>query len=244
MLCRELTLANVQHDRVVLCPLKCRSWTCDYCYPGRLRDLRAIAAAGEPSKFITLTIRIGEFDSVECEARRLVEAWRLIRQRAKRERLADKIEFLAVIELTKRGHAHLHILARCPYIEQQWLSDRMREYAGSPIVDISQVKSRRDASRYVAKYMSKGPARIGTCKRYWRSQGYCHAQAVDPTTRKVQGAWSILNLTPIEALQAFQICDWDHRWIDDDTLECVPRGANSRWPCAARPPPWMKRNTS
>lgn len=140
--------------------------------PRRLRALRKLAASGHPTTLITLTVDPSAYVSADAAARRLVESWRMVRQRAKREGLAERIEYIAIFEQTRRGWPHLHILARCPYIPQAWLSKRMEEYADSPIVDIRKVYNRRHASRYVAKYVSKGPGAFYRCKRYFRSQAY------------------------------------------------------------------------
>lgn len=138
----------------------------------RLRMLRDIAASGQPNLFITLGSNSSAYDTPDEAARALVHAWRMVLQRAKREGLISSIQYLAVFEEFKSGWPHLHILARGPYIPQEWLSERMREYCNAPIVYISACRDRRVASRYVAKYISKGPGRFEGCKRYWRSQGY------------------------------------------------------------------------
>lgn len=121
---------------------------------------------------VTLTVNTNAFDDVNEAAQALVHSWRMVVQRARREGIAARIPYLAVFEETKQGWPHLHILCRAPYINQAWLSERMAEYAESPIVDIRAVSSSRMASRYVAKYVSKGPGRYDGTKRYWKTQDY------------------------------------------------------------------------
>lgn len=152
--------------------LSCNRWDCDTCKPRRLRGLKSLAKSGRPTTMITLTCRHTSFDSPAEAAQRLVQSWRLVLQRAKREGIAAGVEYLCVFEQHKSGWPHLHILCRAPYIDQQWLSDRMAEYADGPNVWIRKVRSQRMAAYYVSKYCSKGPHRYDGCKRYWRSQGY------------------------------------------------------------------------
>jgi len=168
----------VQTDsKIKVLPFQCKRWSCEDCFQTRLRRLRLEAADGLPNTFLTLTSRFRSDITPDEAARDLVRAWRNIRQRAAREGYADKIPFLAVFEETRQGWPHLHILCRAPFIPKRWLSERMAEYTDSPIVDIGRIKSRKHATWYVAKYVSKGPGRFEGCKRYWRSHDYSLAAA-------------------------------------------------------------------
>jgi len=84
----------------------------------------------------------------------------------------DSINYFAVVEETKQGEPHLHILLRSPYIPQAFISDCMRDLIGAPIVDIRRIRSARDVVTYVAKYITKAPKQFGTAKRYWSSRDY------------------------------------------------------------------------
>lgn len=183
MFCGEWTAAKYNGETIRAGMLRCRSWQCEECMPRRLQELKKLAASGNPTKFLTLTCDPAKFGSKDAAAKRCVEAWRLVRQQAKREGYADRIEYLAVFEAHKSGWPHLHILARAPYIPQAWLSERMEKYSGGRVVWISSVKSKRHAARYVAKYVSKGPAKYFTTKRYFRSMQY--APAADGTVAPV-----------------------------------------------------------
>jgi hypothetical protein len=159
-------------DEVKAFPFACRCWSCESCFQRRLWQLKQLALAGYPSKFLTLTSVRNTERTADQAAVELVHAWRMIRQRAKREGLADKIEYLAIFEETEKGWPHLHILMRSPYIDQEWLSDRMREYNNSPNVWITDIKSQKQVARYIAKYVSKGPGRYEGTKRYFKSKNY------------------------------------------------------------------------
>ena len=172
VLCREWTLVKETGGVTTVEPLKCRCWTCDYCQPIRLRQLKGMARAGAPDTFLTLTVNPQIGLTPAERARDLAKAWRLIRKRAMRRYGYKAIPFLAVFEKTKRGEPHLHILMRVKWLDQRWVSGVMRDLIGAPIVDIRRVRSAKQAAAYVAKYVGKDPVTFPGCKRYWRSQDW------------------------------------------------------------------------
>lgn len=172
VLCREWTLVKETGRITTAEPLKCRCWTCDYCQPIRLRQLKGMARAGAPDTFLTLTVNPETGHTPAERARDLAKAWRLIRKRAMRRYAYKAIPFLAVFEKTKRGEPHLHILMRVKWLDQRWVSGVMRDLIGAPIVDIRRVRSAKQAAAYVAKYVGKDPVTFAGCKRYWRSQDW------------------------------------------------------------------------
>jgi len=138
----------------------------------RRRQLMAEAASGEPLLFLTLTINPRMYADPEERLKKLAWAWRTVVKRLRRERGKNAIEYLAVVEATKNGEPHLHILLRAKYIAQRYLSECMSQLINSPIIDIRRVRSRQEVVRYVAKYITKKPAQFGTSKRYWQSRHY------------------------------------------------------------------------
>lgn len=172
LLCSELTLVNDHDDFTEVKPLPCNRWSCEYCQPNRKRCLIAQAMAGNPTTFITLTANPAFAGSALQRRHDIARAWRLIVKRAKREFHIKSLPYFAVVEKTKRGEPHLHILARAPYIPQQWLSNCMRELMNSPICDIRKIGDLRKAAFYISKYIGKEPAQFGTTKRYWQSRDY------------------------------------------------------------------------
>lgn len=160
----------IQTDyQVKIMPFACRSWKCDGCQELRLRQLRRLCMAGNPVTFITLTSAVRDHMTPDLAAQELRDAWRKIAREIKEKGISKLLEYVCVFEETKRGWPHLHILARCGYIDQAWLSDRMETLATSPIVDIRRIKSKWQMAQYVTKYVSKSPRRYQGCKRYWTS---------------------------------------------------------------------------
>jgi len=192
-ICREWLLTH-EHDQGAEAKLlTCRSWSCDYCQPQRKKKLFAQAAAGEPTRFLTLTINPAIGAGPDERLRVLSHSWRTIVKRLRRRYPHREVEYFAVCEETKHGEPHLHILLRSPYIAQSFLSDAMAELAHSPIVDIRRIRGVSQAVRYVAKYIQKKPAQFGTSKRYWQSSHYEieteESEKYTPQNRKQWRVW-------------------------------------------------------
>lgn len=83
-LCREWTLVKTLGNSAEGTPLKCRSWSCDYCQPERAIQLIAIALSGQANTFLTLTCRRDGSRTANEAARALAQAWRMVRQEAER----------------------------------------------------------------------------------------------------------------------------------------------------------------
>lgn len=191
-ICREWLLHREGPYQAQAKLLTCNSWQCDYCQPNRKRKLLAQSASGNPNRFLTLTINPSEYESPEARCLKLAWAWRTIVKRLRREHPSEPIEYMAVVEATKLGEPHLHILIRGPYIPQHVLSAYMRELVNSPIVDIRKVRKVSDVIRYVAKYITKKPEQFGTCKRYWQSRAYQLDREADiETVISVNGKYAI-----------------------------------------------------
>jgi len=171
-LCGQWTLVKDQGVERRAKPLPCRSWHCPDCAPRRKAQLQALAASGDPNRFITLTINPTVGSSQEERLKILSHAWKTIVKRLRYHHPQEPIQYLALVEATKNGEPHLHILYRGPYVKQSLLSEAMEEIAASPIVDIRRIRGLREVIRYVAKYVTKAPAQFGTSKRYWHSAAY------------------------------------------------------------------------
>jgi len=171
-LCTAWTLVKHLPDERHARPLYCRSWRCEVCQPRRRSQLMAKAASGLPERFLTLTVNPSTGESQYDRLRALSGAWNVVVKRLRRMFPGKDVEYLAIVEETKAGEPHLHILLRSPFIPQGTLSAWMKELINAPIVDIRKIKSVAQVVRYVAKYVTKAPAQFGTAKRYWCSTGW------------------------------------------------------------------------
>lgn len=171
-LCTEWSLVKLTEGSNRCRPLYCRSWGCDTCRPKRKSQLLALAASGEPQRFLTLTVNPATGTDPESRLKSLSHAWKVLVKRLRRLYGDKAIEYLAVVEETKRGEPHLHILLRSPFIPWSLISAAMDELINAPIVDIRKIRNQRQVVSYVAKYITKAPAQFGKSKRYWHSKAY------------------------------------------------------------------------
>lgn len=180
-ICQGWSLYRHERDGLRAITLFCRSWSCPDCFPKRLASVKAMAREGRPTAFLTLTVNPKTAGSSEARARALSDAFKLLVKRIRRNWPQKPLHYMAVFEATKKGEPHLHVLMRAPFVPQKWISDVMRELIDAPIVDIRKVGSARNAARYVAKYVGKGPKPFASLKRYWTSRGYNVEQDRPPT---------------------------------------------------------------
>lgn len=172
MFCQEWALVKNATKTVTIIPLRCRCWTCEECRPGRAAKLIAEAKRGKPNLFVTLTSRRFPGGSPDNAACALVRAFQVARREYLKEHGKHSWPFLAVFEATKQGWPHIHLVARSKWIDQRWLSKRMGELIGSPMVDVRRVKGVKKVVAELCKYIGKDPRRFAGTKRYWRSKDY------------------------------------------------------------------------
>jgi len=238
-ICREWSIVNqernIRHARM----LYCKSWNCPTCRPKRRSQLLAKCASGHPTRLITLTVNPSHGESPEQRLRLLSRAWRVCVKRLRRRYGQSSIDYLAIVEKTKHGEPHLHILARCPYIPQPYLSAVMKELIDAPIVDIRRIKSARNAILYVAKYVTKEPERIGTAKRYWSSITYEIDQSEKPTKNTNRDfPYTVSPFTLAKLARAWNDAGWRIASADEDSFTAEYRnppgtGSESRQPVAS-----------
>lgn len=191
-----------------------------------------MATDGNPTTFITLTVnpRHGQ-DRVE-RARELSNAWKIVVKRARRKFTKAPLEYLAVFEETKKGEPHLHILCRAPFIPQKWLSDAMDELIEAPIVDIRKVGAVKNAARYVAKYVGKGPKAFAALKRYWQSKGYSqNPETIKAKGEKPDSGWRVWKEPLVYLVEIFRAQWRETAWVTDNEI-FSPTGPPIRpWTC-------------
>ncbi|HDZ44103.1 MAG TPA: hypothetical protein ENH80_09195 [Phycisphaerae bacterium] len=193
MFCAEWSLVKKEFKLTTVIPLRCRCWHCDECRPLRTYQLVSDAKRGDPDLFITLTSRRRPGLTPDEAAVLLAHAWRKVRAAYLRVHGPLSLEFLAVFERTKKGWPHIHIVARCHWLDQKWLSHQMDALIGSPVVDVRRVHGKSKVAAYISKYISKNPERFIGVKRYWRSKNYLMAPTRWASTLKAMATpWEIV----------------------------------------------------
>lgn len=183
----------------------------------------AKAASGLAVRFITLTVNPNIGASPEERLHLLARAWRVTVKRLRRHYGKGNVAYLAIVEETKRGEPHLHILFRGPYIPQAYLSACMGEIIDSPIVDIRKIGNAKEVIRYVAKYITKAPAQFGTAKRYWCSRdweaGERQEKSLPDTGRE---KWKVLQRPILDIIYEWANEGFASRAYERDILISIP----------------------
>lgn len=117
-------------------------------------------------KFVTLT---SSSEAMEA-GRDIRQSWRVLLQRLRRRSLCSG--YVKVMEYTKAGLPHLHLVIRGPWLSQSWLSQQWAEIHLSPIVDVRRVQRKDGAASYLAKYMGKSSAARYSWSWDWVWRGF------------------------------------------------------------------------
>lgn len=193
-LCTDRTLVNENGAEGTYSTLKCKRWSCPHCSVSNRKRVVQKARDGNPTTFMTLTWNANRPETPDEAARAMKRAWVLLRQRIDRHFRVKNIPFIVVFERTKRGYPHMHILLRAPFMDQEWLSDQMKDLIDAPVVDIRAIKDRKHAFWYITKYLGKDLAAFEGCKRWWRSHNY-ECETEDPYRPFLFGArFEVINI--------------------------------------------------
>ncbi len=174
-------------QRIVI-PTTCKGWTCIPCQPKKIFVMRKIAELGcyrlqenlGSSAFITITYVMKDYRSIR-NATTVNKDWHRLLKLFLRPK---SVIMFRVVELTKQGQPHLHLIASWPSIgietltcrvegkrsdfTRKWLSldcvcvehELSRIWYGitgdSWITDVRQISTSQKAGQYVATYIKKG----------------------------------------------------------------------------------------
>jgi DNA-binding HxlR family transcriptional regulator len=210
MLCgNSCVVKHSETESPVIATLPCRAWNCPECAPKRAKKLLAQAIAGRPTTFITLTVNPREGEDALDRRRKLAVAWNHLVKRIKRRWKVKSVPFIAVVEATKRGEPHLHILARLPFIPQKWLSAQMKELINAPIVDIRTARGKSQVIAYCIKYVTKKPTQFGKSKRYWMSQNWLPTRKpADIPVMPDRGQWQVKHVDLLQEVYSWVSQGW------------------------------------
>lgn len=162
----------LSHDLAVRPVLaRCGRWRCQVCGPRKARRLRARIAKTAPTRFLTLTLRPDPTLSSQALLDVANHAWSILWRRFRRKFGLRAVGYVKVVELTKKGTPHLHILVECPFIAQKWVSKQWKELTGSYIVDVRRIKSQRMLTGYLTSYLTKA-MEVPEGRRKWSASAH------------------------------------------------------------------------
>ena len=153
--CPNGSIVLTHSGNVNVLPARCNRWNCKNCGPRKARRLRARLEQTNPSRLITLTLRPDPSLTPAEMLQKANRAWSILWRRYRRRFGAKARGYAKIVELTKAGTPHLHIIASVPFIHHRQLSAEWRELTGSYIVDIRVVKKSKGISGYLTSYLTK-----------------------------------------------------------------------------------------
>lgn len=170
--CPKGTIILTQQLCVLPLPARCNRWACPDCGPRNARRLRRRLERTRPQRLITLTLK----PNPDLTPRELLavanRSWSILWRRYRRKFGPRAVGYAKIVELTKAGTPHLHIIADVPFIAQRQLAAEWRALTGSYIVDIRKVRGRNGIAGYLTSYLTKAlevPAgmRKWSAARHW-----------------------------------------------------------------------------
>ena len=210
--------------RVMLMPMRCKTWSCPHCAPNLRRTWIERFRRGHPKREMTLTVRPTPDQDAYHQAIRLKTAWEKLVKRIRRA--YGPYEYALVWELTQQGTPHCHVLSRGKYIPQSWLKQTWHELTGAEIVWIRAVRNDTLHAAHACKYLGKAcgqtadairPLRVIQCSAHYYTDP--QKKPEPETTRGWSWAW--IKEDPADVLTTLTNTLRPHtttRWSDATTL--------------------------
>jgi hypothetical protein len=148
-----ITAWSEEYDAFVIGQTRCKRWSCPHCGPRRIAHLTKKTVDAKPNKLVTLTLRVDPYKTPReayDDSRRCVSK---LTEKIRKE--IGEWEYVRVLEVTKKGWPHYHLVVRGSYVQQRWMSDQWYKLTGSWVVDLRKIKGAQKTAAYVMKYLYK-----------------------------------------------------------------------------------------
>lgn len=146
------TAWSTEIGRSVIISVGCRRWACSFCGRRKVAALSKRVETAKPSRLVTLTVDPSRWDSprhaYDGTRRALAPFTRTMRR-------SGEFEYLRVLEMTKKGWPHYHLLVRSEYRHYSTIQKTWAELTGARIVDVRKVKQEDQVYWYLVKYLAK-----------------------------------------------------------------------------------------
>ncbi len=140
-------------ERWVVIQVRCKRWGCRHCGERKVTHFGWKCEDAQPNRLITLTVSnsLWENPRAAYEGTKGKVTQLAVRLRRK----FGEFEYFKVLEVTKLGWPHFHLIVRSPYIPQQVIAGLWKQLTGAFIVDVRKIRKHRDVYFYVVKYLAK-----------------------------------------------------------------------------------------
>jgi len=160
----------------VLIQVRCKRWGCSHCGQRKMSSFGHRVANAQPNRFVTLTVWTEAYETPRIAYDKTRRAIGQLSRKLRKE--FGEFEYFRVLEVTKKGWPHYHLIVRSPYIPQQTISDYWARLARSKIVDVRKIRRPSDIYRYVVKYLGKQKyipwtnRRVAWSRNFWKDDPF------------------------------------------------------------------------
>lgn len=187
-------------ERWVVVQIRCKRWGCRHCGERKVTHYGWKCEDARPNKLITLTVSNSLWDSPRAAYEGTKS--KVTELAVKLRRKFGEFEYFKVLEVTKAGWPHYHLIVRSEYIPQRTISAMWAQLTGATIVDVRRIKKHRDVYFYVVKYLAK--------QRY-----------IPWTTRRVSWSKNFFLPTKFDKGEGLKLADIG--WFDEHPHDVIRR---------------------
>jgi hypothetical protein len=175
---KTMTAYSQTLERGVIMAITCKRWGCSVCGRRRVTALAKKTAASKPNRLVTLTLRPEDWTDPRSAFEKTAPKVNILAREARRE--WGEWEHLRVLEVTKKGWPHYHLVVRSPFIPLDWVKRHWRRMTGAYIVDMRQIKDSFGVYLYVVKYLAKQAYIPWTDRRVSQTKGFFLPEQFEP----------------------------------------------------------------
>lgn len=140
-------------NRWCVIQIRCKRWGCRHCGERKIVHFGWKCQNAEPNRLVTLTISTREWENPRAAFHGTKS--KVTQLAVKLRRRYEEFEYFKVLEVTKKGWPHYHLIVRSPYIPQREISDEWNRLTGAHIVDVRKIHKPSDVYFYIVKYLAK-----------------------------------------------------------------------------------------
>lgn len=187
-------------DRWCVIQIRCKRWGCRHCGVRKSTHFAWKCIDARPNRLVTLTVNNKLWENPRAAydgtKRKVTELATKLR------RSHGEFEYFKVLEVTKLGWPHYHLIVRSGYIPQRHISQQWNLLTGAPIVDVRRIKKTQDVYFYVVKYL-------------------CKQKYIPWTNRRVSWSRNFFDKTPFNQPDGLQLTQV--HWSDEHPVEVLKK---------------------
>ncbi len=167
----------------VMIAIRCKRWGCRHCGERKIIHFGHRVTGAEPNRLITLTVDTKLYEKPREAYDKTRRALTQLATRLRRKH--GEFEYFRVLETTKKGWPHYHLVVRSDYIPQKTISTLWAELTGATIVDVRTIKKPSHVYKYIIKYLGKQThvpwtnRRLSWSRNFFKDDGFQKGPSLD-----------------------------------------------------------------